>query len=317
MRVMYQLILIALFHLVTIKTGRRHTIEKKLLYQPSKEKHMRVLAIINSKATQDGDGVKISRIADFTGKSFDPFLMFDELKSDDKNDFMGGFPAHPHRGIETFTYMLKGGFEHQDQLGNKKEITAGNVQWMSTGYGVVHSEMPIVDEQQSMHGFQIWLNMPAKDKLRPARYQDSTHLPILENSSGARLKLLAGTWEFSGVRRSSPLMGLSGNGAIADVMLESHGEAMFSSLGAQQILLYVHTGEITRPLLSAGQMAIIEPQQTLTMVASEQGAGALIFMGNKINQKIVHMGPFVMNTEQEIKDAINDYRNGKFGQLKA
>lgn len=276
---------------------------------------MIIKKIVNSQATQDGDGVKISRIADFTGKSFDPFLMFDELKSDDKNDFIGGFPAHPHRGIETFTYMIKGGFEHQDQLGNKKHISAGNVQWMSTGYGVIHSEMPIADEKSAMHGFQIWLNMPATDKLRPARYQDSTSLPILQNDSGATLKLLAGQWAFSGVTKSSPLVGLTGNGAIADLTLASHGEAELSLKDAEQVLVYVHTGAIARPKLNAGQMAIVDRQYILKMIASEQGAGALIFTGNKINEKIVHMGPFVMNTEQEIKDAINDYQDGKFGQI--
>jgi redox-sensitive bicupin YhaK (pirin superfamily) len=276
---------------------------------------MIVLGRINTQATQDGDGVKISRIADFTGKYFDPFLMFDELKSDDENDFIGGFPAHPHRGIETFTYMIKGGFEHQDQLGNKEIITAGNVQWMSTGYGVIHSEMPVTDEQGGMHGFQIWLNMPAKDKLRPARYQDSTSLPVLENNIGASLKLLAGKWEFAGITASSPLTGLAGNGAIADLTLDSNSQADFDLSSAEQVLVYVHTGAIATPNVNTGQMAIVDAQQALTMVASEDGAGVLIFTGNKINEKIVHMGPFVMNTEQEITQAINDYRSGKFGQI--
>ena len=135
---------------------------------------MKIIRTNKAHATQDGAGVNISRIAWFDGRSLDPFLMIDELNSDNKSDFMAGFPAHPHRGIETFTYIRKGGFEHQDQMGNKKAIRAGDVQWMSTGRGVIHSEMPLADAEHGMHGFQIWLNMPAKDKMRPPRYQDTT-----------------------------------------------------------------------------------------------------------------------------------------------
>ncbi len=107
--------------------------------------------------TQDGDGVNIKRIAAFNGQKLDPFLMIDEIRSDDSSDYIGGFPPHPHRGIETFTYIKKGGFEHRDQLGNVKAIRAGDIQWMSTGSGVIHSEMPLADSEQGLHGFQIWL----------------------------------------------------------------------------------------------------------------------------------------------------------------
>jgi redox-sensitive bicupin YhaK (pirin superfamily) len=276
---------------------------------------MIVLNTFDSQPTQDGDGVKISRIADFTGKYFDPYLMFDELKSDQKGDFMGGFPAHPHRGIETFTYMIKGSFEHQDQLGNKAMITPGNVQWMSTGYGVVHSEMPMVDEDESMHGFQIWLNMPAKDKLRPARYQDSTRLPVLTNETGASLKLLAGHWIFGGNTDSSPLTGLAANGALADITLERNAKANLDLSHAEQVLVYVHTGNFASPPLKSGQMAIVDAQQAISMTADDDGAGALILVGNRINEKIAHMGPFVMNTEKELRQAITDYQLGKFGQI--
>jgi len=276
---------------------------------------MIVLNKVNSQPTQDGDGVKISRIADFTGKYFDPYLMIDELKSDDKNDFIGGFPAHPHRGIETFTYMIKGGFEHKDQLGNKALITAGNVQWMSTGYGVVHSEMPMTDENESMHGFQIWLNMPAKDKLRAARYQDSTSLPVLTNEIGGSLKLLAGEWTFGGTTASSPLTDLAANGALGDLTLESNAKAALDLSDAEQVLIYIHTGSFASPRLDRGQMAIVDVQQAIAITAGENGAGALILVGNKINEKIVHMGPFVMNTEQEIRQAVKDYQQGKFGQI--
>jgi redox-sensitive bicupin YhaK (pirin superfamily) len=276
---------------------------------------MMILAKKKAQATQDGDGVKISRIADFTGTLLDPYLMIDELKSDDKNDFIGGFPAHPHRGIETFTYMLKGGFAHKDQMGNSAAITAGNVQWMSTGYGVIHSEMPITDEKGSMHGFQIWLNMPAKDKLRAPRYQDSTSLPQIHNNTGAGIKLLAGTWTFAGKTAASSLTGLTANGALADLTLDSLGKATFDLSDAQQVLVYVHTGRFSSPPLQTGELAVVDAQQALVITAAEEGAGALILVGNKINEKIVHMGPFVMNTEQEIRQAVSDYQQGLFGRI--
>ena len=278
---------------------------------------MKVLKVIQSQATQDGDGVNIARVADFSGKSLDPFLMIDELKSNNANDYIGGFPAHPHRGIETFTYIIKGGFEHQDQLGNKKAITAGNVQWMSTGYGVVHSEMPIADQQAGMHGFQIWLNMPAKDKLRPARYQDSSEsgLPTLTNNNGATLILLAGQWTLDGQTATSPLNGLAGNGAIADLRLISERQASFDLSAYEQVLLYVHSGLLTNPVLAAGQMVIVDSKQLVSISCDLKGAGVLILAGNKIKEKIVHMGPFVMNTQEEIQQAINDYQNGKFGEI--
>jgi redox-sensitive bicupin YhaK (pirin superfamily) len=278
---------------------------------------MQILKIIKSQATQDGDGVNISRVADFSGKSFDPFLMLDELKSGDKNDYMGGFPAHPHRGIETFTYIIKGGFEHQDQMGNKKVISAGNVQWMSTGYGVIHSEMPVADAQHGMHGFQIWLNMPAKDKLRPSRYQDSSDnaLPILSDDKGASLTLLAGEWSLDTKTAISPLNGLAGDGAIADLRLTKNAQASFDLSSYQQVLVYVHSGAVTNPSLKAGEMAIVDAQQLITLKGSDKGAGLLILTGNKINEEIVHMGPFVMNTQQEIRQAISDYQNGKFGEI--
>ncbi len=276
---------------------------------------MKILNRVNSQATQDGDGVKISRVADFTGKSFDPFLMLDELKSDDESDFIGGFPPHPHRGIETFTYMIKGGFEHQDQLGNKKAITAGDVQWMSTGYGVIHSEMPLVDENEGMHGFQIWLNMPAKDKLRPARYQDATNLPVISNKTGGNLRLLAGQWQLDGISASSPLTELAGNGAIADLTLTSSGQASLDLSDYEQVLMYVHSGSLSELSIRAGQMLTVDASKPILINASDEGAGMLILVGNKINEKIVHMGPFVMNSEEEIQQTIREYQAGKFGEI--
>lgn len=280
---------------------------------------MKILRTIQAQPTQDGDGVKISRVQDFRGLSLDPFLMIDELKSDDSADFVGGFPEHPHRGIETFTYMIKGGFEHKDQLGNQKQIRSGQVQWMSTGFGVVHSEMPILDEHDGMHGFQIWLNMPAKDKLRPAKYQDSTdqQLQNLTNQPGAKLTALAGEWKFAGSSKTitSDINELASDGKIADLVLEPNANAELDLSGYEQVFIYVHSGQLINGIVKQGQLAILDSASAVVLTAGQSSAGVLIFAGNKINEKIAHYGPFVMNSMAEIDQAISDYQAGKLGKI--
>lgn len=294
---------------------------------------MKVLNQFSAKATMDGDGVNIRRVADFVTIKFDPFLMIDEIKSDDKQDFIGGFPPHPHRGMETFTYIRKGGFEHRDQMGNVKAIRAGDVQWMSTGYGVVHSEMPLADALDGLHGFQIWVNMPAKDKLRPATYQDTASSPSVEdtNATGATLKALAGDWAFVGKPAiSATIQGLSGDAAIADLMLTPSGEARLDLSKHEFAALYLYQGGlINGPLANGdgslwssasnqhhqGEFLVLDSQIPVTLKAAERGAGMLLFVGKPIREKIVQMGPFVMNSQAEIQQAICDYQQGRFGQI--
>lgn len=127
--------------------------------------------IINATPTSDGDGVKIRRVAGFNNAAFSPFLMVDELNSEQRADYVGGFPPHPHRGIETLTYMLQGHFQHEDHMGNVGQLRSGGAQWMAAGRGVIHSEMPIMQDGE-LHGFQIWINQPARDKMKPAQYHD-------------------------------------------------------------------------------------------------------------------------------------------------
>jgi redox-sensitive bicupin YhaK (pirin superfamily) len=274
---------------------------------------MKIIDVKRSQATQDGAGVKISRIADFSGTQLDPFLMVDELKSDDKADFIGGFPPHPHRGMETFTYMIKGGFEHRDQMGNKRVISDGHVQWMSTGFGVVHSEMPVAAED-GMHGFQIWINMPAKHKLRPPIYQDSVEqgLPEINNASGGTLRALGRQWNMSEQSVTSPINNLSANAAIADLRLVADSKAELDLSAYEQAFIYIHTGEMNDH--TARSMLVLDPQEPV-LFSSEQGGGALIFAANKLREPVAHMGPFVMNTQAELVQAVQDYQAGKFGTL--
>lgn len=274
---------------------------------------MNILQVIKSQPTQDGDGVKIRRVADFQGALLDPFLMIDELKSDDESDYIGGFPPHPHRGIETFTYMLQGGFEHRDQMGNKGIISDGHVQWMSTGFGVVHSEMP-VETENGLHGFQIWVNMPAKDKLRPARYQDTVDegIPEILLSGGGRLRALAGQWAVGAESIISPITTLAANAAIADVYLNAGDSVDIAFPPCEQLMVYVHTSGLNDH--DAGHLLVLDPSSPMLLKASRD-CGALIFRGDKLREPIAHMGPFVMNTQEELRQAVMDYQMGKLGQI--
>jgi quercetin 2,3-dioxygenase len=293
---------------------------------------MRVLSRLTSRPAMDGDGVKIRRVADFLNTKLDPYLMLDEIKSNDEQEFIGGFPPHPHRGIETFTYIRKGGFEHRDHLGNVKAIRGGDVQWMSTGSGVLHSEMPLSDANEGLHGFQLWLNMPARDKMRPARYRDSSdsYNPEVSNDDGATLRALAGNWRLEGTEKiGAPIDGLAGNGAIADLMLASGGAAKLDLSQYGFAALYVYEGSVCEgkelagsviPVAdkaphAAGELLVLDSKQPIELVASLDGAGMLLLAGNPIGEKIVHSGPFVMNTEAQIRQAIEDYQQGRFGRI--
>ena len=280
---------------------------------------MRVLHVIKAQPTQDGDGVNIARVADFQRLNLDPYLMLDEIRSDDERDYVGGFPPHPHRGMETFTYIRKGGFEHRDQMGHVKAIRAGKVQWMSTGRGVVHSEMPLADATDGLHGFQIWINMPAKDKMRPPQYQDSgavTHEVI--EAAGSRLYTLAGEWQFNGQRAVGPLTTLAANSALADLSLDANAEASLLLSQYSFVAFYLYDGSLVLDngqTVPAGHMVVVDPQAALELTAGDQGAGMLLLTGNRIGEQVVQMGPFVMNTQAEIMQAVRDYQSGKFGDI--
>ncbi|MEZ9370684.1 pirin family protein [Shewanella sp. 10N.286.51.B2] len=292
---------------------------------------MKVLGRFSARPAMDGDGVNIKRVADFINTRFDPYLMIDEIKSDDQQDFIGGFPPHPHRGIETFTYIRKGGFEHRDQLGNVKAIRAGHVQWMSTGSGVIHSEMPLADAEDGLHGFQIWLNMPAKDKMRSAIYQDTSAKPnpTGTNQDGAQLKALAGQWQFAGNDRDndvevlvSSIQGLAGNGAIADLTLAANGHASIDLSSHEVVHAYIYQGELEYiaangdlMTASAGQLLLLSAELSHFNNAISAETGLLLLAGSPINEKIVHMGPFVMNSQAEIDQAVDDYQQGRFGKI--
>lgn len=270
--------------------------------------------LIQSQPTADGDGVKIRRVAGFNNASFSPFLMMDELKSDDRADYVGGFPPHPHRGIETLTYMLKGHFQHRDHMDNVGELRSGGAQWMAAGRGVIHSEMPIMQEGE-LHGFQIWINQPAKNKMAPAQYHDFQPETIteFETQSSGVVRLIAGHLTINNERIQGPLTETGVAATVADWRAMVGHTLNLTTEQDHNMMIYVYKGRVQLKdrEINQGEMAILSKGEWVELQA-EKESGALIFIGEPINEPVVHYGPFVMNSMEEIEQAIQDYNSGLF-----
>lgn len=270
--------------------------------------------LIQSQPTADGDGVKIRRVAGFNHARFSPFLMMDELKSDDRADYVGGFPPHPHRGIETLTYMLKGHFQHRDHMDNVGELRSGGAQWMAAGRGIIHSEMPIMQEGE-LHGFQIWINQPAKNKMAPAQYHDFQPETIteFETQSSGVVRLIAGHLTIDNERIQGPLTETGVAATVADWRAMVGHALNLTTEQDHNMMLYVYKGriQVKDREINQGEMAILSKGEWVELQA-EKESGALIFIGEPINEPVVHYGPFVMNSMEEIEQAIQDYNSGLF-----
>ncbi|MFB1067232.1 pirin family protein [Vibrio diabolicus] len=270
--------------------------------------------LIQSQPTADGDGVKIRRVAGFNNASFSPFLMMDELKSDDRADYVGGFPPHPHRGIETLTYMLKGHFQHRDHMDNVGELRSGGAQWMAAGRGVIHSEMPIMQEGE-LHGFQIWINQPAKNKMAPAQYHEFQPETIteFETQSSGVVRLIAGHLTIDNERIQGPLTETGVAATVADWRAMVGQALNLTTEQDHNMMIYVYKGriQVKDREINQGEMAILSKGEWVELQA-EKESGALIFIGEPINEPVVHYGPFVMNSMEEIEQAIQDYNSGFF-----
>ena len=275
--------------------------------------------VISAHATSDGDGVKIQRVAGFNNRRFSPFLMIDELKSDESKDYVGGFPPHPHRGIETLTYMLQGHFQHKDHMGNVGELRSGGAQWMAAGRGVIHSEMPMMEEG-ALHGFQIWINQPAKDKMKPAQYHDFQSETITEHQSeqGGLLRVIAGGFELLNpvtdtLKIQGPLQQTGVPLSVSDWRASIGQQISLSTNASHNAMTYVHKGslKIGEKIISQGQLAFLTSAEVLSL-ESQEDSGALIFVGEPIDEPVVHYGPFVMNSMEEIEQTIQDYNSGVF-----
>ncbi len=267
---------------------------------------------LRSQPSQDGDGVAIRRLHDFGG-GLDPFLMLDELEAAPHDEDIGGFPPHPHRGIQTLTYVLHGGLRHEDHLGHHSSIGPGDAQWMHTGRGIIHGETPFADEQ-GLHAFQLWLNLAARDKLSAPTYRDvrRDEMPHLARP-GARLTALGGAWRLAdGERIDGPLEALPGHGGVAHATLEAGGELALAC-SATTLLVFVFDGDLTvaGDGVSRGELVRLGEGDRLTL-ASGAGAQALLLAGEPHREPIAHYGPFVMNHRHELDQALRDYRDGTF-----
>ena len=271
-----------------------------------------VLQILPARRSRDGDGVLFQRVVGQQAHDLDPFLMVDEIRSDDQADYVGGFPAHPHRGIETLTYMLSGGFVHQDNLGHRAELSNGGAQWMSAGRGIIHSEMPLI-HQGLLHGFQLWINLPAAQKMKNPEYRQATgrELPQLKLASGGLARAVAGQWTLEGRMSGSPLSGMAAGARALDLQLPAAAQLSLDLPAADTLLAYVYQGVLLAGLpIQKGQLARFGKGEQVTLTAGADGVRLLLLAGTPLAEPIAQHGPFVMNTEAEIRQAIADYRNG-------
>lgn len=271
--------------------------------------------VITGQAVMDGAGVRINRVlTQPLQRRLDPFLMLDAFGSDKPGDYIAGFPEHPHRGFETITYMLTGKMRHRDSFGNEGVITDGGVQWMTAGRGVIHSEMP-EQEEGLMEGFQLWLNLPAKDKMSAPWYRDipSAEVPRFTLDSGATVQVIAGsTHGVDGAVQRDGTRPL-----YLDVALPAGATLDLPLAAGHNAFLYVFQGEVVveGKGVPQGRMAILDNAQDADGVRIKAAAASrlLVIAGRPLNEPIAQYGPFVMNRQAEIFQAVEDFRAGKFG----
>tara|TARA_Y100001958_G_scaffold126029_1_gene93629 strand:+ start:143 stop:979 length:837 start_codon:yes stop_codon:yes gene_type:complete len=268
--------------------------------------------IIDPIPASDGAGVKLKRSIGVEPNYFDPFLMLDEFGSENSEDYIAGFPPHPHRGIETVTYMLQGEFEHEDSTGAKGKMSSGDVQWMKTGSGIIHSEMPAMSEGR-LHGFQLWINMPAKLKMSKPDYIyiDADKMSIHKDSE-KKIKVIAGKFE----KAVGPVKGHNVEPIYFDVELNKEKIFNFKLPSTHNSFVYLIKGEIEigekkHDKVKDSKLLLLSQGENLKIYA-RTNSKFLVISGKPINEEIARGGPFVMNTKAEILQAVQDYHNGTF-----
>ncbi|MGA7786537.1 MAG: pirin family protein [Xanthobacteraceae bacterium] len=293
-----------------------------------------VKSIVTSKPTIEGAGVKLNRAFGFGNTSeFDPFLLLDDFRNDRPDDYRAGFPWHPHRGIETITYVLAGTVEHGDSLGNRGNLEAGDVQWMTAGSGILHQEMPQGDTAGRMHGFQLWANLPSSLKMTAPRYQDvkAGEIPDIVDDDGTRVRVVCG--DFWG--RRGPIEGVAADPRYLDVTVppgkrktlpvevERHafayvfeGSGSFRGASAPFGVLTEKTDGATESLVreQTGNRSLVlfDRGDEVTVQAGEHGIRFLLVSGKPIEEPVAWHGPIVMNTQAELQKAFAELRNGTF-----
>jgi redox-sensitive bicupin YhaK (pirin superfamily) len=279
--------------------------------------------VIEAMPTSDGAGVKLRRsLGSQRGLHVDPFLMLDEFYSDDPDDYLAGFPAHPHRGFETVTYMLDGRMRHEDHLGNRGDLGPGDVQWMTAARGIIHSEMPQQKEGR-MRGFQLWLNLPSREKMKPAHYRDipAREIPVIGLPEGGEVRAIAGRIELDGHVIRGPVNGEGGKPGTdplyLDVRLPGGTEFIGPVAAGHNAFLYAYEGSAevgpagaSKPLphRAAG---VLSEGDGVRVQAGKHGVQFLLLAAKPLHEPVVQYGPFVMNTREEIEQAVADYRAGR------
>jgi redox-sensitive bicupin YhaK (pirin superfamily) len=270
----------------------------------------KIQQVIPGLPASDGAGVKLMRsLGSADHLRLDPFLMLDEFSSENPDDYVAGFPSHPHRGFETVTYLLDGHMLHEDHLGNRGNLKSGAVQWMTAGRGIIHSEMP-QQENGRMRGFQLWINLPAKEKMKPAGYRDiqPDEIPAVLLSDGT-IKIVAGTYEGT----NGPVQGGTTEPLYWDVQLNP-GKT-FSAVIPETHAVYIYpfegSVEIGDRMLKTHRGGALGPGAAIEVKAGAEGARFLVLAAKPIREPIVQYGPFVMNTRAEIEQAIRDYQSGQ------
>ncbi|MGC9386945.1 MAG: pirin family protein [Hydrogenovibrio sp.] len=278
-----------------------------------------LLRISHGHPASDGAGVQLTRYIGMSDwPDLDPFLMLDAFASENPDDYMAGFPPHPHRGFETVTYLLHGRMRHRDNLGNEGVLEAGGIQWMTAGRGVIHSEMP-EQENGLLQGFQLWLNLPAHAKMTPPAYQDfpPDAIPLEVRDNGTRIRVISG-------QTDQGTVGVIHNPYVhptyLDVTLPPHSDFHQAWQNGQQGFILMLEGQLLfdhgQTALKTGQLAQLRPPQAhedgLQCRAAEDGARFLLVTATPLQEAIARGGPFVMNTQAEIQQAFDDYRHGRF-----
>lgn len=272
--------------------------------------------LVKTIEVQEGAGVKVHRSIGMPElRNFDPFIMLDYFGSDDPNEYIAGFPSHPHRGFNTFSYILEGNMSHQDSIGNEGNLSAGCAQWMKAGSGVIHSEIP-TQTDGTMRGFQLWINLPASEKMSEPNYQEYSPevFPIVETEN-QRVKILLGEYQ----NKTGPIKDPITNVQYFDVSLNSHThfEHKLDPELACFIFLFEGDASVADTNIEKHHFAILTGGDKVSIAAGQNGARFIFVAGKPIGEPIVQRGPFVMNTEQEILEAMSDYRDGKLVKHKA
>lgn len=277
---------------------------------------VRVIRTVRGRATSDGAGVKLTRVIGGPElPDLDPFLLLDEFGTDKAEDYIAGFPNHPHRGFETVTYMLDGRMRHKDNHGNEGLLTPGSVQWMTAGRGLIHSEMP---EQESgrMHGFQLWVNLPAREKMTDPRYQEFApeSIPVVQPAAGVEVKVIAGRVD----ETVGPIAQPATDPVYLDVTLQPGVAWEYVLPDGHNAFAYVFEGAVAvgrdedARTLETHEMGVLGGGAALALQAGDAGARLILVAGTPLREPVMRHGPFVMNTRQELMQAFVDYQEGRF-----